>query len=80
MSDQKTVTTCQNFATFRYTWPGKDEAFCCTMHAKGIRAVADALGLYQQFIPITPCIEQDHPMCSSQVTTSEQESMVSHET
>ena len=60
-------TTCQNFATFRYTWPGKDEAFCCTMHANGIQAVANAIGMYQQMIPIGVSSEADHPKCSSHV-------------
>lgn len=48
MSEQR----CENPAAYRYTWPGKDEAVACVMHASGIATVAKAIGLHLQLIPL----------------------------
>jgi len=41
-------------ASVRYTWPGKDEAFACPVHANVIQHVARALGMHLQMIPLAP--------------------------
>lgn len=43
---------CENHADYRYTWPGRDEAFICEAHVEKLRQVADAMGLYLQIIPL----------------------------
>jgi hypothetical protein len=45
-------TRCKNHATFRYTWPGKDESFACLEHAAQLQKIASILGMYLQIIPI----------------------------
>ena len=52
--------TCPNDAVFRYTWPGRDESFICLEHSQGLRAVANALSLHLQLIPIMPGLETCH--------------------
>ena len=49
MADQK----CGEMANLRYTWPGKDEAVICIDCAQKLTAVANAIGLHLQLIPIT---------------------------
>jgi hypothetical protein len=44
---------CKDPAAFRYTWPGKDESYICAIHAVQLEKVASAIGLHQQFIPLT---------------------------
>lgn len=44
---------CSEPATFRYTWPGKDESCVCVEHATKLKSVADAIGLHLQLIPIS---------------------------
>lgn len=61
-------TTCDKFAAFRYTWPGRDESHICVNHAIRLARVADAIGLYVQFIPMIPVAEIDHPKCKQKVT------------
>lgn len=43
---------CTTSAMYRYTWPGKDEAFICDQHVAKLRAVADALGMHLQVIEL----------------------------
>lgn len=43
---------CEAEATFLYTWPGKDQAGVCFEHAVSLKAIANAIGLYLQLIPI----------------------------
>ena len=43
---------CQNEADFRYTWPGRDESYICFDHSTWLMAVASAMGLHLQLIPI----------------------------
>jgi len=44
---------CDNRAKFRYTWPGRDEALICDDHVEKLRAVASAIGLPLQIIPLS---------------------------
>ena len=44
---------CQELAFFRYTWAGKDESFCCPVHAMQVARIAEAIGYYVQMIPLT---------------------------
>lgn len=43
---------CWMEGKYRYTWPGKDESFVCEAHAGQLKAVAEAMGLYLQLIPL----------------------------
>lgn len=38
---------------FRYTWPGKVERWICFEHSGQVNAIAEAMGLPLQFIPLT---------------------------
>lgn len=44
---------CNAPAAFRFTWPGRDEAGICIVHAVQLRNIAQAMGLYVQLIPLT---------------------------
>jgi hypothetical protein len=44
---------CENPAAFRFTWPGKDEAGICAIHAVKMQGITRAMGLYVQTIPLT---------------------------
>lgn len=46
------MSNCQNPVAYRYTWPGKDEAYTCATHAHKLKSVANAIGLYVQLLPI----------------------------
>lgn len=43
---------CSNEGAYRFTWPGRDEAVICEAHVGKLRAVADAMGLHLQILPI----------------------------
>jgi hypothetical protein len=45
---------CSNQGSYRYTWPGKDEAHICETCAPKLRRVAQAIGLHVQLIPLEP--------------------------
>lgn len=45
---------CDSPPAFRFTWPGRDEACICAIHALKLRGVAGAMGLYVQMVPLTP--------------------------
>lgn len=55
---------CRNYASDRYTWPGKDEAAICQSCAGKLRGVANAIGLHVQLIPLTDAEHNDlsHPL------------------
>jgi len=53
---------CKTIAIFRYTWPGKDETYCCVSHGARIAHVAQVLGFHLQMILIDPSINKK---CSS---------------
>ena len=44
---------CDEVATFRFTWPGRDEAGICALHGPKLRGIAEAIGLHVQMIPLT---------------------------
>lgn len=56
MSRQEPTTCnqdgCENPGAFRFTWPGRDEAHICEEHEPRLRAIANALGLHLQVIPL----------------------------
>jgi len=60
---------CGEPANFRYTWPGKDEAFACIDHANGIARVAQAIGLYLQIILVdyNKIDPASFPTCQSRI-------------
>ena len=45
---------CTNPPAFRFTWPGRDEACICVVHARKMQDIINAMGLYVQMIPLTP--------------------------
>ena len=49
---------------FRYTWPGRDEAYACVEHAKQLKNVAQALGFHLQMIPLTGVIDDEEIQCA----------------
>ena len=44
---------CDNPASYRFTWPGKDESLVCEEHVHCLKAVAKAIGLHLQVIPLS---------------------------
>lgn len=58
---------CGKQAAVRYTWPGRDEAVACVDCAKRLQAVAAAIDLPLQFIPLGASasgpIVTDWPTC-----------------
>lgn len=58
--------TCPNPAAFRYTWPGRDESFICEAHTPKLRAVANAMGLHLQLIPV-----DSNKTCAQKISTRE---------
>ena len=57
-------------ATLRYTWPGKPESVCCIDHAMQLQAVASAIGLPLQMIPLSYRVGEvpkEFPTCKQQV-------------
>ena len=61
---------CNQQALFRYTWAGRDESYCCLEHAQGIKTIADAIGYYVQFIPLSGN-EQMDKTCQNEVEEKE---------
>jgi hypothetical protein len=55
---------CGNQATLRYTWPGRDESYICDSCADKLDAVAQAIGLHIQLLPISADAGQQ---CEQQV-------------
>ena len=43
---------CDDDATFKFTWPGRDQAAVCATCALTVRGVANAMGLHVQFLVI----------------------------
>jgi len=55
------IRTCTNVggecpapASFRYTWPGRDEAVACVVHANALLKIANAMGMHLRVIPLEP--------------------------
>ena len=60
---------CTNLAVYRYTWPGKNEAYICEEHVGKLRAVAEAMGMYLQITPMK--ILDPQLLCTQQVKENE---------
>jgi len=43
---------CGNVSSFRYTWPGEDEALICEDCAIQVKRISNAIGMHLQLIPI----------------------------
>ena len=43
---------CTNKASYRFTWPGSDEAGVCEEHVDKLINIARAMGQYLQVIPL----------------------------
>jgi hypothetical protein len=64
-------TRCGQMAAFRYTWPGKEEAHACVDCALQVSAVADAISLPLQLIPLSYRVGElpsEFPTCSQMVS------------
>lgn len=55
---------CKNQATLRFTWPGRDESYICNSCADKADAVAQAMGLHLQFLPVGA---EESQQCRQQV-------------
>ena len=51
MSENESL--CGDPAAYRYTWPGRDESYVCQKHSSKLVAVAEAMGLYLQLMPVS---------------------------
>ena len=49
---------CNKLGEYRFTWPGSNESFICCDHVGQLKAVANAIGLSLQIIPIENDIEK----------------------
>jgi hypothetical protein len=67
MKPEMVEQICQEYALFRYTWPGKSEAFICLTHALKLVNVAEAMGLTLQLIPLSYTERMDGHTCSQVV-------------
>jgi|WetSurMetagenome_2_1015567.scaffolds.fasta_scaffold1506236_2 hypothetical protein len=56
---------CPTLATYRYTWPGRDEAYVCAIHAQQLSNIAQAMGLHLQILPLS--YEQMSATCSQNI-------------
>jgi hypothetical protein len=65
------MAKCNQTPVFRYTWPGRPESFACLEHAQGISAVAQAIGLFLQFIPLSG-EQQAKVSCQNEVKEEEE--------
>lgn len=45
---------CGKPGAYRFTWPGRDEAYICEEHKPKLERVAEAIGLRLQIIPVGP--------------------------
>lgn len=65
---------CGEHAAFRFTWPGREEAFTCVEHAGQLRGVAMAMGFPLQLIPLAyragDSMPSEFPTCKQQVSDS----------
>ena len=50
--------TCENKATYRFTWPGQDESFICGTHVNWLERVAKAIELPLQVIPLGDDVDE----------------------
>ncbi len=54
---------CAAPASFRFTWPGKDESVICGAHAPALQSIASTFGLRLKLEPIPP-VDPRHALCS----------------
>jgi hypothetical protein len=50
---------CTNVGAYSFTWPGNDEALVCEQHVGKVRAIAEALALRLQVIPLRATQQQE---------------------
>ncbi len=62
------TSLCNNFAAFRFTWPGRDESHICIECAPQLERVCNAMGLYVQLVPLSGCVTGDHPTCKQHIS------------
>ena len=58
---------CGEFASFRFTWPGKPETTYCLDHAMKLQGVAAAIGLPLQLIVLSYKVGEvpdEMPICT----------------
>ncbi len=55
---------CENKASYRFTWPGRDGSFICSHHVYTLRNISDALGLPLQIIPLTNEELEEGTLCN----------------
>ncbi len=65
------MAKCNNPATVRYTWPGKDEARICMICGLKLSGVAQAIGLHLQIIPLTVDETIEDHQCTQNVKEEE---------
>ena len=58
---------CDQFANYRYTWPGNDETVCCFVHHDQVLKISDAIGMHLQLIPLSESDIRLGLKCSSNV-------------
>lgn len=56
---------CREYARWRYTWPGKDEAYICDKHVRKLRSVVECVGMHLQIIPFQQALvgQTDKELC-----------------
>jgi len=52
MSEKCNQQNCDRDGSYRFTWPGRDEAHICEDHVKQLRGIAAAMGFPLQVIPV----------------------------
>lgn len=62
---------CDGPVLFRYTWPGRDEAYTCLTHAIALKNIANAMGLPLQMIQLSFDEAEEHT-CSQIVKDGEE--------
>ncbi len=61
---------CNQPANYRYTWPGKDEAYICMQHAPALKRVAVAIGLHLQLTYCQPG-DSNYGDCTQHISVSD---------
>lgn len=59
---------CENKATHKFTWPGRDESYICREHLPKLQGTARTIGLYLQVIPLN---EDEKHICNQMVKASD---------
>ena len=59
---------CQNFATIRRFWPGREPDLICIDHATDSKKISEVMGFYLHFEPISygssDVFPNEPPMCA----------------